>query len=211
VLCWSAIVMAGIVGLGALYAGFTIYEINRDVHHVGISSALLAKGQNDLLVAVSGPDHHEQIYVLHDDAGHTNVLQIPSNLDVKGADGRSVPLSSFRISAPSLIISGLRQLGIPIGRYIGVDLHAVSPTSALGQVATGKIAITSLLADPTHLASLAEAIASHVYLGPNVSLISLLSLTHIPLGQHVNMPTARDATGHVVMAVPLVHVLRAFL
>ena len=53
------------------------------MHHVGVPASLLAKGKNDLLAIVKGPDHSEQVFVFHDAGGHTNVLQIPEPLGLR--------------------------------------------------------------------------------------------------------------------------------
>ena len=50
--------------------------------------------------------------------------------------------------------------------YVGVDLHMVDPNSNLGQLATGKLSITSMISDPTGTTTLLEQVASHIYLGP---------------------------------------------
>jgi hypothetical protein len=122
-----------------------------------------------------------------------------------------VPLKTLNIHTPDKIISGLRTLGIPVSRYVGVDLHMVNPSSNLGQLATGKISISTLISDPTGTASLIEQVASHVYLGPNTSVTALLELMHVPTTNAVHVPTTRDVHGTVVLASPFVSVLRHFL
>ena len=115
---------------------------------------------------MKGPDHSEQIFVFHAVGGHTNVLQIPKALGLPLAGGRTVPIDTLSLHAPSTIIAGLDHLGIPVTHYVGVDLHMVSPTSSLGQLATGKLSVSSMISDPTGATSLLEQVASHIYLGP---------------------------------------------
>jgi hypothetical protein len=193
------------------FIGISVYKINHAVHHVAIGPALLAQGHNDLLAVVTGPDHQEQIYVFRATDGHTKVLRIPSDLGIEGAAGRSVPLSSLNIHRPAPIIEGLRKLGIPVGRYVGVDLHAANPTSSLGRLSLGKVSMTSLISHPAGTASLLEAVASHVYLGPNTSVSSLLTLMHASTGTPVSVPTSTAPDGRVVLAAPADGVLRHFL
>jgi hypothetical protein len=199
------------IAVVGVFLGVSMYKIDHAVHHVGVSAALLAQGQDDLLAVVKGPQHSEQIYVFHAKHGHTNVLMVPSKLAIKGPGGTSVPLSSVSLHAPATIIAGLRHIGIPVGHYVGVDLHAASPNSSLGKLAAGKISMTSLISNPTGTASLLEAVASHVYLGPNTSVSSLLSLMHVPTTNPVSVPTSTDARGRVVLAASGDHVLAKFL
>ena len=56
-----------------------------------MSASLLARGKNDLLAIVKGPDHTEQVFVFHNVGGHTNVLQIPQALGLPLANGRHRP------------------------------------------------------------------------------------------------------------------------
>ena len=191
--------------------GVTLERINHAVHHVTVSPALLARGQNDLLAVVIGPHHSEELYAFHTTAAHTNVLQIPSRLEIPGPGGHPVPIASLNIHSPSAIIAGLSRIGIPVGRYVGVDLHAVSPTSNLGRLAEGKISITSLLSNPTGISSLMESVASHVYLGPHTPTSALLALMKVPAGRPVSVPTSTGPHGRVVLAAQLVDVMRRFL
>jgi hypothetical protein len=210
----TAFTLAGAV---AGYVGISIYKIDHAVHHIALPSSLLAKGDNDLLAVVLGPNHFEQIFVFHTTDGHTNVLKVPSDLGVAGGSGSggassaSVPLSHLNIRQPDAILSGLRELGIPVGRYVGVDLHAANPSSALGRLALGKTDMTELISHPAGTASLMEAVASHVYLGPHTSVSSLLTLMHVPTGNPVSVPTSTTASGQVVLAGPATDVLRHFL
>ena len=43
--------------LVASFVGYSLYRIDHAVHHVGVPASLLAKGKNDLLAIVKGPDH----------------------------------------------------------------------------------------------------------------------------------------------------------
>jgi hypothetical protein len=207
----SATTLFVILASVGAYLGIGLYRIDHNVHHVEVSAALLSKGQNDLLAIVKGPRNTEEIYVFHATPGRTNVLRIPSRLDIAGPDGRPVAVSSLSIRQPDAIISGLRRLGIPIGRYVGVDLHAVSPTSALGRLATGKTSVTSLIADPTGTTSLIEAVAKHVYLGPDTPTSALMTLMKVPAGKPVSVPTSKDSRGRVILAAAYGNVLRKFL
>ena len=49
----------------AAWIGISLYKIDHAVHHVVVPASLLAKGKNDLLAIVRGPDHFEQIFVFH--------------------------------------------------------------------------------------------------------------------------------------------------
>jgi hypothetical protein len=177
---------------------------------VEVPAALLAQGRGDLLTIVRGPQHSEEAYLFHTTASHTNVLVLPTTLGIKVA-GQTVRLSSLDIHQPRVIISGLRTLGIPVSRYVGVDLHMVNANSSLGRLATGKLSVTSLISNPTGTASLLESVASHVYLGPNTSVSALLELMHVPTSHPVPVPTSTDAQGRVVLASPFLDVLRQFL
>ena len=141
----------------AAWIGISLYRIDHDVHHVGVPASLLAKGKNDLLAIVKGPNHSEQIFVFHDSGGHTNVLKIPSALGLPMPGGGTVPIRTLSLHAPATMIAGLSRLGIPVSHYVGVDLHMVDPSSSLGQLATGRLAITSLISDPTGTTGLLDA------------------------------------------------------
>ena len=109
VLAVAGIALFACVAVVGAYMGYTIYKIDRAVHHVAISPALLAKTHSDLLAVVRGPHHSEEIYAFHTTSGHTNVLSIPSTLEVTGPAGTPVALSALNIHSPALIISGLRH------------------------------------------------------------------------------------------------------
>jgi hypothetical protein len=211
----------GLVGLGCavlalvaaigIFVGVSIYKIDHAVHHVNVPASLLAKGKDDLLAVVRGPLHSEEIYLFHPAAGHTHVLLVPSKLGISELGGQIVPISSLNIHRPEAIIAGLSRLGIPVSRYVGVDLHMVNPTSNLGLLATGKLSVASLLSDPTGTTSLLEAVASHVYLGPHTPTSALLSLMDVPTSNPIAVPTETDANGNVVLAAAFVAILRNFL
>jgi hypothetical protein len=201
-------ITVALIGAVAAYMGISLYKIDHAVHHVAIPASLLADGKNDLLAVVKGPDHHEAIYAFNTKAGHTNVLLVPGTLGVKKGVN-TVRLDSLDIHQPIAIISGLRTLGIPVARYVAVDLHAANPNSSLGRLALGKIDMASLVSHPAGTTSLLEAVASHVYLGPHTSVSSLLSLMNVPTGTPVSVPTT-TANGQVVLAEPAVGVLRHF-
>jgi hypothetical protein len=203
--------LAALIALIAAYVGISLYKIDHAVHHVSIPASLLAKGKNDLLAIVKGPDHSEQIFVFHDTAGHTNVLKIPSTLALPVASGHTVPISTLNVHTPTAIIAGLTRVGIPVSHYVAVDLHAVDPNSNLGQLATGRLSITSMITDPTGTGSLLEQAASHMYLGPGTPVSAVLSLMNVPTAHPVSVPTSRDGSGHVVLASAFDSVLRSFL
>jgi hypothetical protein len=211
------VLLATGAALGALilvagsWIGISLYRIDHAVHHVGVPSSLLARGKNDLLAIVKGPDHTEQVYVFHATDGHTNVLQIPKALGLPLADGGTVPLGTLSLHAPSTIISGLRHLGIPVSHYVGVDLHAVDPSSALGKLATGKLSVASMMSNPAGTSSILTQVASHIYLGPGTPVSAVLSLMNVPTAHPVSVPTERDVHGTVVLAGAFANVLRAFL
>jgi hypothetical protein len=203
--------LAALIALVGAYVGITLYRIDHAVHHVAVPASLLAKGKNDLLAIVKGPDQSEQIFVFHDAGGHTNVLQIPDTLGLPLTSGATVPISKLSVHAPTAIIAGLTRLGIPVSRYAAVDLHAVDPASNLGRLATGKMSVTSLLSDPTGASSLLQQVASHVWLGPGTPVSAVLTLMNVPTAHPVNVPTSRDGSGTVVLASAFDSVLRSFL
>jgi hypothetical protein len=172
---------------------------------------MLAKGKNDLLAMVKGPDHSEQIFVFHDTGAHTNVLKVPSSLQLPQSGGRTVRIETLSLHAPVAIIAGLGRVGIPVSHYVGVDLHMVSPSSRLGRLATGKLSVTSLMADPTGATTLLEQVASHIYLGPGTPVSAVLYLMHVPTAHPLSVPTSPDVHGRVVLASALDSVLRSFL
>jgi hypothetical protein len=203
--------LLALIALIAAYVGISLYRIDHAVHHVPIPASLLAKGKNDLLAIVKGPDHTEQIFVFHDVDGQTRVLQIPSALGLPVAPGRTVPISSLSVHAPTAIIAGLTRMGIPVSHYVAVDLHMVDPNSNLGRLATGKLSVTSMITDPTGTSSLLQAVASHMYLGPGTPVSAVLSLMNVPTAHPVSVPTNRDGSGTVVLASAFDSVLRGFL
>ena len=211
VLIGTGSALVALILLTGSWIGLSLYRIDHAVHHVGIPAWLLARGKNDLLAIVKGPDHSEQVFVFHNTGAHTNVLQIPQSLDLPLAGGGTVPLGTLSLHAPSTIIAGLDRLGIPVTHYVGVDLHMVSPSSSLGQLATGKLAIGSMISDPTGTTSLIEQVASHIYLGPGTPVSAVLSLMNVPTAHPVSVPVDRDVHGTVVLAAAFANVLRAFL
>jgi hypothetical protein len=211
VLIASGSALLGLILLAAAWIGFSLYRIDHAVHHVGVPASLLAKGKNDLLAIVKGPNRSEQIFVFHNAGAHTNVLQIPKTLGLPLADGRTVPIGTLSLHAPTTIIAGLDHLGIPVTHYVGVDLHMVSPDSSLGRLATGNLSVTGLISDPTGTTSLIEQVASHVYLGPGTPVSALLSLMNVPTAHPVSVPTDTDVHGTVVLASAFSTILRGFL
>ena len=87
----------------------------------------------------------------------------------------------------------------------------VSPSSNLGQLASGKLAISSMISNPTGTSSLLGAVASHIYLGPGTPVSAVLSLMNVPTAHPVQVPTSRDHQGNVVLASAFASVLRSFL
>ena len=212
---WRFLIVTGsalvaLIALAGSWIGISLYRIDHAVHHVGIPAWLLAQGKNDLLAIVKGPDHSEQIFVFHDTGGHTNVLKVPNKLGLPVA-GRTVPIDTLSVHAPTALIAGLDKLGIPVSHYVGVDLHLVSPTSSLGQLATGRLSVTGLITDPTGTTSLLEQVASHIYLGPGTPVSAVLSLMNVPTANPVSVPTAKDLNGRVVLASAFPTILRGFL
>ena len=203
--------VVALVAIVAGYAGYTLYRIDHDVHHIGVPAALLAKGKNDLLAIVKGPDHTEQIFVFHAVHGVTKVLKIPSGLALPTNSGHSARIDSLSIHAPADIIAGLDHLGIPVSHYVGVDLHMVDPSSDLGRLATGKLSISSMISNPTGTSALLEQVASHIYLGPGTPVSAVLSLMNVPTAKPVSVPTNKDGQGHVVLASAFDSVMRHFL
>jgi hypothetical protein len=200
-----------LLALAGAWIGISIYKIDHAVHHVAVPASLLAKGKNDLLAIVRGPNHFEQVFVFHDTGAHTNVLKIPSTLALPLAGGHKAPIETLSLHSPDAIISGLDHLGIPVTHYVGVDLHMVDPNSNLGKLATGKLSISSLISDPTGTTTLIEQVASHIYLGPGTPVSAVLSLMNVPTAHPVSVPTSRDEHGTVVLAAAFPTVLRSFL
>jgi hypothetical protein len=200
-----------LIALVAAWIGISIYKIDHAVHHVVVPASLLAKGKNDLLAIVSGPNHFEQVFVFHDTGSHTNVLKIPSSLALPLSGGHTAEIESLSVHKPDAIIAGLDQLGIPVTHYVGVDLHMVDPSSNLGKLATGKLSVTSLISDPTGTTTLLEQVASHIYLGPGTPVSAVLSLMNVPTAHPVSVPTSTDVHGTVVLASAFPTVLRSFL
>ncbi len=211
VLIVTGSVLVALIVLVGSWIGISLYRIDHAVHHVGVPASLLARGKNDLLTIVKGPDHSEQVFVFHNVGGHTNVLQIPKALGLPLEDGSTVPLATLSLHSPATIIAGLDRLGIPVSRYVGVDLHMVNPASDLGQLATGKVSVGSMMSDPTGASSLLQQVASHIYLGPGTPVSAVLSLMNVPTAHPVSVPTDRDVHGTVVLAAAFANVLRAFL
>lgn len=211
ILIASGVALVALILIAGSWIGLSLYRIEHAVHHVGVSASLLAKGKNDLLAMVKGPDHTEQVFVFHNAGGHTNVLQIPKALGLPLKNGSTVPLGTLSLHAPSAIIAGLDRLGIPVTHYVGVDLHLVNPHSNLGELATGKLSMTSMMSNPTGTSSLLEQVASHIYLGPGTPVSAVLSLMNVPTAHPVSVPTERDVHGIVVLTAAFANVLRAFL
>ena len=207
----TACSLAALIALVAAYVGYSLYKIDHAVHHVPVPASLLAKGKDDLLAIVKGPDQSEQIFVFHDAGGHTNVLKVPDTLGLPLASGGTVAISKLSVHSPTAIIAGLTRIGIPVSRYAAVDLHTVDPSSSLGRLATGKMSVTSLLADPTGASSLLQQVASHVWLGPGTPVSAVMTLMNVPTAHPVSVPTSRDGSGTVVLASAFGSVLRGFL
>jgi hypothetical protein len=211
ILLTTGCTLVALIAIVASYAGYTLYRIDHDVHHVGVPAALLAKGKNDLLAIVKGPDHTEQIFVFHAVNGVTKVLKIPSGLALPTSGGHRARMDSLNIHAPAGIIAGLDHLGIPVSHYVGVDLHMVDPSSDLGRLATGKLSISSMISNPAGTSSVLEQVASHIYLGPGTPVSAVLSLMNVPTANPVSVPTNKDGQGHVVLASAFDSVMRNFL
>jgi hypothetical protein len=211
ILIASGAALVALILVAGSWIGLSLYRIDQAVHHVGVSASLLAKGKNDLLAIVKGPDHMEQVFVFHNAGGHTNVLQIPKALGLPLKNGSTVPLGTLSLHAPTTIIAGLDHLGIPVTHYVGVDLHMVNPHSSLGELATGTKSMTSMISDPTGTSSLLEQVASHIYLGPGTPVSAVLSLMNVPTAHPISVPVQRDLHGVVVLTAAFANVMRAFL
>ena len=143
--------------LAAALIGISLYRIDHAVHHVGGAGLALAQGKNDLLAIVKGPDHSEQVFVFHAIDGHTHVLKIPSALALPLPDGGTVPLETLSLHAP---VRHHRRARPP--RHPGQPLRRRrpahgDPSSSLGQLATGKLSVTSLISNPTGTSVAARA------------------------------------------------------
>ena len=156
---------------------------------------LLARGKNDLLAIVKGPEHSEQVFVFHNVGGHTNVLRNPSGISAcRSWRTATRPLGSLSLHVPTYHHRRAQNsLGIPVSHYVGVDLHMVDPASNLGRLATGKLEISSMISDPTGTSSLLQQVASHIYLGPGTPVSAVLSLMNVPTAHPVSVPTGTGA------------------
>jgi hypothetical protein len=210
VLLWGVAAFAAFFLFAGAWVGISLWRIDHAVHHISVPPSLLAKGKNDLLAIVKGPDHNEQIFVFHNTGGHTNVLKIPNSLGLP-LHGDTVPIHSLSLRSPTALIAGLSRLGIPVTHYVGVDLHMVDPSSSLGRLATGRLSVASMISDPTGATSILEQVASHIYLGPGTPVSAVLSLMNVPTAHPVSVPTNRDGSGHTVLASAFPDVLRSFL
>ena len=207
------IVGTGLFALVATMAtliGVSLWRIDHNVHHVGVPAALLAKGKNDLLAIVQGPNHSEEAYASPDGLHHQSPDHPGRPRIAHGRRGTRF-VKTLDIHKPSVIISGLDKLGIPVSHYVGVDLHSVNPSSNLGQLASGKLSISSMISNPPGTSSLLSAVASHIYLGPGTPVSAVLSLMNVPTAHPVQVPTSRDEQGNVVLASAFASVLRSFL
>ena len=185
-----------LVLVAAAWVGLSLYRIDHAVHHVGVSAAVLARGKNDLLAIVKGPDHSEQVFVFHAAGGHTNVLQIPQALGLPLAGGPSVPLETVSLHVPAPIVAGLDRPGHPREPLRRRRPPRGRPDLDLGRLATGKLAMRSMLSDPIGTSSILQQVAAHVYLGPGTPVSAVLSLMNVPTPHPVSVPTARDVQGH---------------
>ena len=203
--------LVALIALAGSFVGFNLYRIDHAVHHVGVSASLLAKGKNDLLAIVKGPDHTEQVFVFHNAGAHTNILQIPQRLGLPLQNGSIVPLETLSLHAPSAIIAGLDRLGIPVTHYVGVDLHTVNPQSNLAKLANGTMPLGSLMSNPAGASSLLQQVASHIWLGPGTPVSAVLALMNVPTAHPISVPVQRDLHGVVVLTAAFANVMRAFL
>ena len=203
--------LVALIALAGSFVGFNLYRIDHAVHHVGVSASLLAKGKNDLLAIVKGPDHTEQVFVFHNAGTHTNILQIPQRLGLPLQNGSTVPLERLSLHAPSAIIAGLDRLGIPVTHYVGVDLHTVNPQSNLAKLANGTMPLGSLMSNPAGASSLLQQVASHIWLGPGTPVSAVLALMNVPTAHPISVPVQRDLHGVVVLTAAFANVMRAFL
>jgi hypothetical protein len=87
----------------------------------------------------------------------------------------------------------------------------VNPASDLGQLATEKLSVSSMISDPTGASSLLAPVASHIYLGPRTPVSAVFSLMNAPTADPVSVPTDRNVHGTVVLAAAFANALRAFL
>ena len=81
----------------------------------------------------------------------------------------------------------------------------------MGELATGKKSVASMMSNPTGTTSILTQVASHIYLGPGTPVSAVLSLMNVPTAHPVSVPTERDVHGTVVLAAAFANVLRAFL
>ena len=192
--------------------GATWLRMERSVHHVALSPRLLAAGSHDVLVDVWRPGGQVDTFVYRASGAVREALSLPADLAVGGA-GRRTTLGSIPPARATEVVAAVRRAGVPVGRYVGLDLSTVAPSSPLGRVASGHASLASLLHDPAAVAGLLSDAAHHVFLGPGTSLGSVLSaVTGPPPCRRTSLPaTHRGGQVGLVPAPRSSQVVAAFL
>lgn len=186
--------------LAATWVAISIYRFDHAIHHIALPASLISKGHDDLLVMVKGPNHSEQVLILHRSRGRAHPLQIPNTMLLPLGGGKSAPIDTLDLQHPTTIIGGLERLGLPIRQFVGLDLHMFSSKSVIGRLASGQASAASLIANPLSASSILEQVASHIYLGPGTPTSAVMSLTTVSAAHVVAIPTTRDAHGRVALA-----------
>jgi hypothetical protein len=199
VIAIGSIVLA-LFALAVTWIGVSIYRIDHAIHHVAVPASLISKRHDDLLLVVKGPNNSEQVLVVHSVRGHTGVLQIPKTLMLPVGRGQTARIDALSVKRPATIMSGLERLGIPIGQFVGLDLHMYSTHSVIGRLAMGQVSASSLISNPLSASSVLEQVASHIYLGPGTPTSAVMSLATVSAAHAVAIPTTRDSQGRIVLA-----------
>lgn len=205
-------VVVGLVAVAAGVVGATWVQMERSVHHVALSPRLLAAGSDDVLVDVWRPGGQVDTFVYRASGAAREALSLPAGL-VVGGTGRHTTLGSIPPGRAAEVVSAVRQAGVPVGRYVGLNLSTVAPSSPLGQVASGHVPLSSLLNDPAAAAGLLADAAHHVFLGPGTSLGSVLSAVTGPAPcRRISLPAAhRRGQAGLVPTARSSQVVAAFL
>lgn len=198
----AAVVVVATVAVVGAFGAVTAWRTERAVHHLVLAPGLMREGAGDLLVDVWRPGPHPSLYVVRAGAGTTTVLPVPSRLLVGFRRGRDVTAGDVSPRRPGPLLHAVEAAGIPVSRFLGVDLRSVPADSTLGRLLSGRESVAQVLANPVAAASTLTAAAHHVYLGPGTSVSSVLGLLDTRACSAGRLPTRRRPSGSVTVAEP---------
>lgn len=205
----AVVVPAGAAGA---FGAVTAWRADRAVHYVALSPALVRAGADDLLVDVWRRGRPASLYVLRSTTETTTVLPVPWRLEVGTVGGRVVTAGDVPPQRPAPLVRGLESAGIPVSRFLGVDLRTVAPGSTLGRLVAGTESVGQVLHDPVAAAGALTDAAHHVYLGPGTSVSAVLGLLGGRACPAGHLPTDVRAAGTVTVRQPgAAGVVRRFL